>query len=207
MKNIFVLIVAVLILGGCRTTTKTKSISESQDKAVKSATEQTETATVDSVTKTTVRDVVSEVRGKSTEKETETSLRITEITQRETFFEEMQDQPKSGMSVHQPTGRIIETTKRITEQQNIVREREVLQYKMTIERMRSDSTALVKQFEKKLNEVYTENISLKKNIEEFENKKQVCFPCYLKLWWLWLIIILCILGLVFKSRVGTFLKF
>jgi hypothetical protein len=199
-KRHIIALATLFVLASCRTTTRTKTTAESEEKTLNSATEQIQSATIDSVTRSTVKDVVSEVRGKSSEKETETSLRITEITQRETFFGEFQDQPKSGMSVHPPTGRVIETTKRITEQQNIVREREILEYKMTIERMRSDSTALVKSFESKLNELYSENLKLKRNVEEFEKKKQVCFPCYLKLWWLWLIVLLVILGVVFRGR-------
>lgn len=207
MKKIITLIALVLLLHGCRTTTRTKTTSESEDKAKESATEQIQTAKVDSVATSTVKDVVSEVKGKSTEKETETNLRITEITKRETFFGEFQDQPLSGMSVHPPTGRVIETTKRITEQQNIVREREILEFKMTIERMRSDSTSLVKNFETKLKELYSENLKLKRNVQEFEKKEQVCFPCYLRIWWLWLIILLAVAGLIFKARIRSFLKF
>jgi hypothetical protein len=206
MKKIILLFIATLLIGGCRTTTRTKSTAESETRAVENASQQTEQARIDSIVKSKVQEALSVAQSSSRESETQQNLRITEITQRETFFNEMVDQKNSGMSVHPPTGRTVETTTRILEQQNIVIQKEMLKHEMTISRMKSDSIALVSQFQKDLTTFQSEKIELEKKLEEFEKKKQVCFPCYLKLWWLWLIIILGIVALIYRSKLKLFLS-
>ena len=206
MKKIILLFIATLLIGGCRTTTRTKSTAESETRAVENASQQTEQARIDSIVKSKVQEALSVAQSSSRESETQQNLRITEITQRETFFNEMVDQKNSEMSVHPPSGRTVETTTRILEQQNIVIQKEMLKHEMTISRMKSDSVALVSQFQKDLTTFQSEKIELEKKLEEFEKKKQVCFPCYLKLWWLWLIIILGVAALIYRSKLKLFLS-
>lgn len=206
MKKIILLFIATLLIGGCRTTTKTKSTAESETRAVESANKETESARIDSIVNSKVQEALSMIQSSSRESETQRNFRITEITQRESFFNEMVDQKNSGMSVHPSTGRTVETTTRILEEQNIVIQKEMLKHEMTISRMKTDSIALVSQFQRDLTTVHSEKLELEKRLEEFEHKEQVCFPCYLKLWWLWLIILIAIAGIIFRSRLMLFFK-
>jgi hypothetical protein len=178
-KPFLTLLSTFLFLSGCNSVTRTKSATESEKTAKETAIEQTTTAKVDSLVSETTKEVISTAETRSRELETESATRIIDIEILETFFNEMQDQPKSGMSVHPPTGRTIRTTKRIQEQINITKEKEVEMYKDTVIRQKEFISQITTDFETKLSISETEKIELQSELNELRKSKPNCWRCYI----------------------------
>jgi hypothetical protein len=74
---------------------------------------------------------------------------------------------------------MIQTEKVIKERIEIQTERMKLEYEMTIERMRKDSTALVSTFESKLTALARELTQKNNEINQLKKSKPNCWRCYI----------------------------
>jgi len=179
-KPFLTLLSTFLILTGCNSVTRTKSATESEKTAKETATEQTTTAKVDSIKVETVKEAQRQSGATTTENERTFTDRITTIRQTETFFDE--HRPVNGnpsLSLNDRTGRTIQTEKIIQERIEVQTQRMKLEYELQIERMRKDSTALVKAFESKLTQISSELSDVKRENSELKKSKPNCWRCYI----------------------------
>jgi uncharacterized protein YceK len=179
-KPLLTLLSTFLILSGCNSVTRTKNATESEKTAKETAIEQTTTAKVDSITVSTVKEAKRQSGATTTENERTFTDRITTIRQTETFFDE--HRPVNGnpaLSLNDRTGRTIQTEKIIQERIEVQTERMKLEYELQIERMRKDSTALVKAFEYQLTAMSTELAERNRELKELRKSKPNCWRCYI----------------------------
>jgi len=179
-KPFLTLLSTFLFLTGCNSVTRTKNTTESEKTAKETAIEQTTSAKVDSIKVETVKEAQRQSGATTTENERTFTDRITTIRQTETFFDE--HRPVNGnpnLSLNDRTGRTIQTEKIIQERIEVQTERMKLEYELTIERMRKDSTALVKAFEHQLTAMSSELAERNSELNEVRKSKPNCWRCYI----------------------------
>jgi uncharacterized protein YceK len=178
-KPFLAILSTFIILAGCNSVTRTKNATESEKTAKETATEQTTSAKVDSIKTETIKEAQKQSGSTTTENERKFTDRITTIRQTETFFDEHKPVPGTSISLNDRTGRMIQTEKVIKERIEIQTERMKLEYEMTIERMRKDSTALVSTFESKLTALARELTQKNNEINQLKKSKPNCWRCYI----------------------------
>jgi len=180
MNKLFLTLLSMfLILTGCNSVTRTKSATESEKTAKETATEQTTSAKVDSIKVETVKEAQRQSGSTTTENERTFTDRITTIRQTETFFDEHRPVNGTSLSLNDRTGRTIQTEKIIQERIEVQTQRMKLEYELQIERMRKDSTALVKAFEHQLTAMSSELAERNSELNELRKSKPNCWWCYI----------------------------
>jgi len=178
-KPFLTLLSTFLLLYGCNSVTRTKSATESEKTAKETAIEQTTSAKVDSIKVETVKEAQRQSGATTTENERTFTDRITTIRQTETFFDEHRPVNGTSLSLNDRTGRTIQTEKIIQERIEVQTERMKLEYELIIERMRKDSTALVKAFEHQLTAMSSELAERNSELNELRKSKPNCWRCYI----------------------------
>jgi hypothetical protein len=178
-KPFLTLLSTFLFLAGCNSVTRTKNATESEKTAKETAIEQTTSAKVDSIKVQTISEAQRQSGATTTENERTFTDRITTIRQTETFFDEHRPVNGTSLSLNDRTGRTIQTEKIIQERIEVQTERMKLEYELTIERMRKDSTALVKSFEHQLTAMSTELAERNIELNELRKSKPSCWKCYI----------------------------
>jgi len=178
-KPFLTLFSTFLFLAGCNSITRTKNATESEKTAKETAIEQTTSAKVDSIKVQTISEAQRQSGSTTTENERTFTDRITTIRQTETFFDEHRPVNGTSLLLNDRTGRTIQTEKIIQERIEVKTERMKLEYELTIERMRKDSTALVKSFEHQLTAMSTELAERNSELNEVRKSKPNCWMCYI----------------------------
>ena len=187
-----------LFIYGCGTRTKTKT-ETSNELSVKETAKQTDSiAKIDSIITAKVEVSMKELEQKFRETQKEEETKKTTITTKETIFDnpEWEQLPKSGKTVHNPSGRIVETQTVIEEKRKAQKETDINIKLIELERIKKDSIAFNSAVSLATKDVVSEILAKEKN-SALEVKKTG-----LSIWWkigIGLFLILIIAVYVFRK--------
>lgn len=143
-RNVFLAFLSgFLFIYGCGTRTKTKT-ETSNELSVKETAKQTDSiAKIDSIITAKVEIRMKELEQKFRETQQEEETKKTTITTKETIFDnpDWETLPKSGKTIHNPTGRVVETKTVIEEKRKAQKETENNIKLIESERIKKDSIA------------------------------------------------------------------
>ncbi len=204
MKKIIILLFALFLFVDCGTKTKTQTETKTEIEAKETAKSQDSLATMEKIILSKVDEKMKELEEKFRQTEQEEETKKTTITTKETIFDndEWQDLPKSGKTVHKPSGRLLETKTVIEEKRKAQKETDMNIKLVEKEKIKKDSTAIATAIKTGIKEGMKE-LSVNEKTKNKEVVQKGWQPGFWFYFWIFIILVLIALFIYLYRKFGT----